>query len=136
MQPLRAEDVADLSWQPAQSHEGAVARLLASLPTDARAWTAWDGKTCLGVGGYAEHWPGRIGLWAFLSEDAGPRMVGLTRIVASNLDRLRDTRIEATTVTTFAPGHRWLRLLGFEREGTMRRYAHGLDYDLYARVNG
>lgn len=126
---------ATLKLQAAQMHEGALLDLLRSLPPGASAWTACDGERCLAVGGYAEHWPGRIGVWAFLAEDAGDRMLALTRTVRGTLDQLRNARIEATTVTTFAAGHRWLRLLGFVREGTMRRYAHGLDYDLYARVN-
>jgi len=43
-------------------------------------------------------------------------------------------RIEAEVACEHEQGRRWVEMLGFEREGRMRSYWAGKDFDLYARV--
>lgn len=44
------------------------------------------------------------------------------------------TRVWCAVDASDDNGHRWLRALGFEPEGLMRKYAKGRDYVLYAKV--
>lgn len=76
---------------------------------------------------------GSATLWAFISAEAGPHMVRLDRCARRLLGMVNLRRVQATT--TFVQGQRWLELLGFEYEGTMRKYGPaGEDHLLYART--
>lgn len=93
-----------------------------------------DGKIvcCAGV---AELWKGRASAWALLSYDAGRSMRPLHRMVEDFLDNCGIRRVEAYVGPDFEPGHRWARMLGFEREGFMRAFhTNGSDVVLYARI--
>ena len=94
-----------------------------------------DGTPVAIVGVVVVH-PGRAQVWTMLAQNAGQHMLGLTRAIKKLLKGFADyDRVEATVRTDFAPGHRWARLVGFERECTMRCFGpDGQDYDLYARV--
>lgn len=73
--------------------------------------------------------------WSMLSVDAPPHMFGIIKRVRGFLDLLPHRRVEMNVRGGFAAGHKWARLLGFEREGIMRAYgADGEDHHLYARV--
>lgn len=93
-----------------------------------------DGKIicCAGV---VELWKGRASAWALLSWDAGQSMRPLHREVQRFLDRCDIRRVEAYVYPGFEPGHRWARMLGFEREGFMRAFhLDGSDMVMYARI--
>lgn len=64
--------------------------------------------------------------WAYLSDDAGRKMVGLVRAMRSFLQATPFRRIEAFVDADFSAGHRMIRLLGFELE-TPRKRAHRVD---------
>lgn len=102
-----------------------------------RAATIWsnDGVIVAIVGVVAVH-PGRAQVWTMLARNAGQHLLGLTRAVKMLLKGFGDYgRLEATVRTDFEPGHRWARLVGFERECTMRRFGpDGQDHDLYVRL--
>ena len=73
----------------------------------------------------------------FISVEAAPRMYAVTKMTKLALSRFKYLRIEAITETNFIPGNRWLKLLGFQLEGTMRKYDHfGNDYNLYSLISG
>lgn len=93
-----------------------------------------DGKIicCAGV---INLWTGRASAWALLSWDAGKSMRALHREVLKFLDRCEIRRVEAYVYPDFEPGHRWARMLGFEREGFMRAFhLDGSDVVMYARI--
>ena len=93
-----------------------------------------EGKiiACCGV---VRPWTGRACAWALLAKDAGAHFVALHRAAKGYFDLCADRRIEALTDSDFLQGHRWLKMLGFRREGQMQYYTpDGRHVDLYARV--
>lgn len=76
--------------------------------------------------------------WGLVARSAsGKEMLAITRAVRHFLDARMEHRISGTCISGWIAGQRWLRLLGFEYEGTMRRYTEdGRDVDLYARAGG
>lgn len=94
----------------------------------------YDGRV-IAIGGTLELWRHRLQAWALLSNDARRHLLPLTRIVRAYFAEQPETRIETAVRSDFTAGHRWARMCGFEREGTMRGYTEaGEDYDLYAMV--
>lgn len=74
--------------------------------------------------------------WCVLSKHAAPHLLALHRAVTRFLGMQRLRRIEASVLSGFAPGIRWVELLGFEHEGSMRGYGPaGETYERYAKVN-
>jgi len=100
------------------------------------AWTAMVGDQVLGCGGLIPHGRERAYAWALLADDAGARMLALTRAVRGHLAGASFARIEMAVDVSFAAGARWAELLGFERE-TLRPLRHylpgGRSAWLYAR---
>lgn len=84
-------------------------------------------------GGLFLQWEGRAIAWAFLAADAP--MLAATREAARVLDGCGFRRVECWVEVDFEAGHRWARMLGFEREGLMRSFSpDGRDHILYARI--
>jgi len=98
------------------------------------ALAAVEGERIYGMAGIYEIWEGRGLAWALLAQDAGDQMLTLHRCVQRALDVSMFRRVEADVLNTHEEGHRWMRLLGFEKEGVRRCYWQGQDYALYARV--
>jgi hypothetical protein len=104
-----------------------------------QAGPAWhvrrDGKL-VALGGYTPVWQGRAVAWAYLGRDSGPSMPAITRKVRRTLDdlALEFPRIEAYASRNYGAASRWLVLLGFRREGLLRKFADGRDYFMYART--
>lgn len=99
-------------------------------------WTALDGGRVLCIAGLSEVWAGRALCWAYLA-DAIPKMawVALTRAVEARLDASGFRRIEAEVRAGWAPGERWVRLLGFVPEGVAPGYfPDGTACSRWARV--
>jgi hypothetical protein len=94
-----------------------------------------DGRPVF-VGGLYELWPNRALVWSFISRDSGKHFVAIHRGVQKFLSMQPYTRLEAECDCGFAPGHRWLKMLGFKCEAErMRKYrVDGGDSSLYARV--
>lgn len=103
------------------------------------SWKACDGEEFLGCAGILKIWEGRGFAWMAVSRKVGRfHMLAIHRRTMAVINTATDLglyRLETTVRTGFAAGRRWALMLGFEREGTMRRYApDGGDHDLYARV--
>ena len=134
--PFEAAHVAQLTLQPRQAREVAFleADMLKLLEGPLAYTAALEGHpvACCGIQ-MREFGIGT--LWSFLGDDAGPYMTTLTR-AGRRLMAIADLRrIEATTPVDFLAGCRWLKVLGFQLEGTMRRFApDGADHLLYSRV--
>lgn len=99
------------------------------------AYTILDGDKPVMCAGVAEMWTNRYAAWAWLSKDAGPKMIGLTRIVDDYLNTRPYRRIEAYVDARFDAGHRWAKMLRFEYEGLMRSFGtQGQDMAMYSRI--
>jgi hypothetical protein len=106
-----------------------------SLQTAGPAYSAViDDKViaCLGI---IPQWENRAIAWGLISGDAGKYFIGVHKAVKRFLDLQDYARIETSVSCNFDQGHRWAQMLGFEREGMMRKYTpDGRDCDLYARI--
>ena len=76
---------------------------------------------------------GRCYVGSFISQNAGPFFLEMRTLILRLFDFYDATRFEALVQTDFEEGHRMIKILGFEREGTMKKFLDGIDYDLYAR---
>lgn len=88
------------------------ARHFQTLQTQNTKTIVADGKP-VAVGGTMELWPGRHLAWAFVADDAGKHMVGITRLAKKVMKNAKG-RIEASARSDFGPGVRWLQALGFK----------------------
>lgn len=97
--------------------------------------TLMDGDDVVAAGGLIPIWSGRVLAWAIISK--GANMWAVTRAAGEFLRRFQELpRIEATIDLTFPEAIRWIELLGFQREGTMRKCGpNGEDFAMYSRVN-
>lgn len=140
--PYEPAHLARLDLQDAQ---GVLRPLLAdpgyaaALARPGLAWTALAGGTPVGCAGFLDQGGGRWLAWALIGRDMPRRgWLAATRAVQLRIDRLRARgarRLEAVVHVAFAPGHRWVELLGFRLEGIMRAYdPEGADCALYARI--
>jgi hypothetical protein len=77
---------------------------------------------------------GRVSVGSFLSQNCGEYFREMQRLIERLFKFYNATRYEALVKTDFENGHRMIKILGFEREGTMKKFFDGKDFDLYARV--
>lgn len=93
-----------------------------------------DGEIIASLG-IIPQWEHRAIAWGLIGARANRHLLSVHKAVERFLKMSEYRRIETSVATNFAEGHRWARMLGFEREGTMRAYTpEGFDCDLYARV--
>lgn len=92
-----------------------------------------DGEV-LALGGIVEKWPGYATIWGLLSGSIGATFPLLHRGVCRALVSSPWARIEAHVAVEHEAGHRWMGMLGFQKEGVMRKFWQGRDFALYARV--
>lgn len=101
------------------------------LERNSEAFTAWAGTRVIACAGYLHFWPGRAQVWAMISGDIryyGPIIHRHVKryILAHPVDRL-----ECIIDPNFDASVRWALRLGFQYEGTMRRYFKNRDMDMY-----
>jgi len=135
---MQQDHLRRLDLQEAQSFFGTMMNdpeYLAGLVSGGPAYTLLGGNEVLACAGIVPQWQNRAMAWALVGKNAGRAMVALHRAVLRCFEIHPHKRIETTVASKFAEGHRWARMLGFEREGTMTAFApDGADYDLYARI--
>jgi len=139
------EDVLGIEPQPAQGDAvalefGREAFERDLIPLDGLAVAVHEDGECIGAYGLIEMWPGMARVWALFSESLisqHPVMLALhAKRDIRRAAKLGFHRIEATTGADHTAGTDFLKWLGFEREGLMRRYTPaGDDTYLYARVS-
>ncbi len=107
-----------------------------SLASAGPAYSAVDGDAVFACAGLIPQWEGRAVAWALIAAEAGRSMIGIHKAVGRAMRLHAYRRIETAVASDFEQGHRWARMLGFEREGLMKRYTpDGRDCHLYARVH-
>lgn len=99
------------------------------------AFTVTKGDDVMACIGTIKQWPGNARAWAIISQDAGSCMLAMTRAIMGWLRFHNEGRIDCAVDCGFVEAVRWVELLGFKREGTMRAYTpERRDCFLYARV--
>jgi len=104
------------------------------------AWSAWDKGILIGAGGVRIFWEGVSEGWLIISRNSPDE--SKVRLVLAFRKKLKELieehglwRVQATVSAKFEKGISLLRTLGFEYEGTMRKYApDGSDMMIYAKV--
>lgn len=138
VEPLNPGHIARLTVQPMQSEWLEVAKTLdpAGLSkAPSVAWAGVVGDEVIAAAGLLDGGCGRAQAWGLISDRAGPHFTALHRAVRDGLATAPYRRIEAITAANFQPARRWVEMLGFEFEGTMRAYcSNGNDALLWARV--
>lgn len=93
-----------------------------------------DGEVMM-IAGLVPQWTNRAIAWTLISQNAGKHFIELHRYVDEFLENSNFDRVESMVDVGFEAGHRWMKMLGFEVEGYMRKYRpDGGDMVLYARI--
>jgi hypothetical protein len=138
IEPLAPAHLQAMQLQPAQAALAPLAADRAYAEMLAGAGPAFAGRIgdmvvgCAGVVLLSAH---RGHAWALIGAAAPAHFLAIHRAAAAFLAGLDLQRVETAVACDFAAGQRWVRMLGFAREGRMRAYdAGGGDADLFARV--
>lgn len=79
---------------------------------------------------------GRVWLSALISADCRDKGVAMFKRgnkLISDILKIYN-RVEFVTQTDFAAANRLAEMLGFECEGTMKKYYNGLDFNIWGRI--
>ncbi len=107
----------------------------AELCAESPAWSIFDGEQIVGCGGFFKDHDECVTAWTLLLPCSGPRMRFVHRAALEVIGRCPARRIQAHASVTFKPAMRWLTMLGFKFEGTLRKFTpDGADMLLFARV--
>jgi hypothetical protein len=133
------EHIQSIVAQDVQTGEqlGLLTAMAAETLEQSVALSVWSEGRCIAAGGLIDAWSGRAITWAFLSKYAYQHMLPITRQIRMVLDSYPARRVETVVLRDFAPGHRWVKMLGFECEtpdGMKGYFPNGDDAVLYARV--
>lgn len=137
IRPFAPGDLALVRLQPAQRREVAVPVEAAAqaLWRAGPAFTAWTDGRPVACAGLQERQPHHAHGWAYVGADARPAMLAVTRAMRRALAAADYLRVDMLVFDGFCAGHRWAGLLGFAREGVMRRAGPGgADCHLYSRI--
>lgn len=81
---------------------------------------------------------GRVWLAALIGADCRDKAVAMFREMKAVIDGFfingEAQRVEMTTQAGFTQANRLARMLGFECEGTMKKYFNGIDFNLWGRT--
>lgn len=93
----------------------------------------------LGIFGIIEVSAGRFALISLIDKNSGKYMLFMVKkfkkMIALGIKEKKIARLEAYVRTDFAAGKRLITMLGFEREGTLRKFYKSMDYDIFAKIN-
>jgi hypothetical protein len=137
IQPFKKKHLHMLNLQPAQERfflyfDFEYAEV---LETAGPSFSAVRGESVLASAGLIKQWDNRAIAWGLIGAELGNDFIKVHRAVDRFLNMSDFNRIEAYVDTTFGQGHRWIKKLGFEYEGTMRQFnPDGSDACLYARL--
>lgn len=135
--PYRPDDLRTLALQDAQaelqSFIGANG-FAEQITRGGEAWTAFADGRPIACCGFQYPWEGRAQAWAVLAKSAGKHMHRLTTACRQAFVQCPADRIEATVLSGFTPGVRWVGMLGFQFEARLTRYCRGEDYLAFVRL--
>ncbi len=104
--------------------------------TESYALVEDDNKVVF-VGGIIRQVEGRGLLWSLFAKDSGKHFVRIVKGVRHILPLFKEYhRIELTVAPDFCQAHRFAKMIGFEKEATLKKYfSNGADADMYVRFN-
>ena len=135
--PFEAEHLETLALQPSQASflQNFDKSYAPALKAGGPCFTAVKDGVILGCAGLTKQWDNRAIAWALLSSNIDQNFVNIHRAALRYFDVTEFKRVEAFVDANFDAGHRWIKMLGFEREGYMRSFTpEGNDAVLYARI--
>ena len=135
--PFKPEHLEFLILQPSQVHFSTLfdSEYGPALAEAGPCFTAIDNDEVIACSGVVKQWDNRATAWALISANAGKNFVRIHKAVKRFLETTDFKRVEAYVDANFEAGHRWITMLGFEREGYMRAFSPlGDDAVLYARI--
>lgn len=99
-------------------------------------FTILDDRKAIVFGGIKEFWQNRGEAWLIFGKPRTENFIEIFNIVKKFLASAPQKRIEMVVECDFVQGHRWARLLGFEKEADcLKSYLPGgYDASLYAMV--
>lgn len=101
----------------------------------AHSFTVMHKNRVLACGGVVKYTNARGEAWAKIDQTAREHFLKIHNAARRIIATSGFNRVEATTGANFANGCRWLKLLGFEFEGVMKKYnLDGSDMALFARI--
>lgn len=105
------------------------------------AWTMMEGEQIVACCGVRILWEGVGEAWLIFSPAVEGHTIEATKIIKKYLRRVIDdtklNRVQAFCATANPKAARYLEVLGFEREGVMRKLGRdGADQYIYAIVEG
>ena len=136
--PLEPRHLLEIRVQDAQRNCDVALRNETNAQELARAgpaFTALESEIPIACAGLAHCGSGRYLAWSVISPRGLERFGGIHRGVRRFLEIADYRRIEAVVDVEHEKAIRWIEVLGFEREGVMRKYTeNGRDVYLYARL--
>lgn len=138
VRPWQRGDSEAVNLQTAQRYTGDLADVSADLTPLSEVGLAWtaevDGQVVM-CGGLLPQWENRALAWALIGENAGPHFAVIHRYVRQFLTHSPYRRIEAHVDVGFAPGARWMKMLGFELEAYKKAFRpDGADMLEFVRI--
>jgi len=128
--PFKPEHVAGLRLQAMQFGVD----LSAADQIQGPAWTGIVDDRPVVCAGFLPLWEGRAMAWALLAFDAGRHMAAIHRAAKARMDAANYRRLEAYVDPRWAVARRWVSMLGFQREGLLKRFTPaGEDMEIYCR---
>ena len=120
--------------KPKAIHNGEIPRTIQT-----EAVTVMDGPTPMAIFGMFVFVPGVLHIWALVSDDVYRKPIAFFKVVRNLLDFYEDRTKPRRVQMDVKAGHpelqKFAEALGFEHEGTMKRYgANGEDFHLYGRT--
>lgn len=104
------------------------------IPPNARLFSLFENDALQAVIGFIRIGPQRCVAVSLLSFRCGKHMLSIVRKMQQCYELFKTQRVEMYVKTDFAQAHRLAKLLGFTREGTLRKLQNGKDYDIYAKI--
>jgi hypothetical protein len=102
-------------------------------------YTVFDGDSPIAIVGGNLVWEGFLTCWGILSDAVTKHPIAFTkeirRLIRVHIEELKLYRLSMEVKADYLMGVRWANALGFECEGTMKKWGPDKsDYCLFARV--
>ena len=109
------------------------------MADERRSFSLCDGESVVACGGVVPCWHGCCRAWAMVSRRIGmPRLLLLTRqaiVFLDDLQKSQEFRRVETVTSTDPQAVKWVRMLGFEKEGDLGcYYSDGSDAIAFSRI--
>jgi hypothetical protein len=103
------------------------------------AFTLLNEKSVIAIGGIAMLWRGVGEAWAIPSTEVEKHPLAFHRVIKKMIDIIQQNknlhRVQASINEDHEKSHKWVKALGFKREGKMNGYGpNGENFIRYARV--